>query len=123
MGDSVTYRHGVTSVLLDPPYSHDERQDDLYAHDNDVASDVREWALANGDNPQLRIALCGYEGEHTMPSTWSIYRWKARGGYGSQGNGTGRENAKRECIWFSPPCLNGKASMPLFHEVWSEDEK
>ena len=112
VGGSVTYRHGVTAILLDPPYSHDERQDDLYAHDNDVANDVREWALANGDNPQLRIALCGYESEHDMPSTWSIHRWKARGGYGSQGNGTGRENAARECIWFSPHCLMGQ--LPLF---------
>ena len=111
-GDSVTFRHGMTGVLLDPPYSHDERQDDLYANDHDVAGDVRLWAIENGDNPLLRIALCGYEGEHDMPKGWAAYRWKAKGGYGSQGNGIGRENASRECIWFSPHCV--KHELPLF---------
>jgi hypothetical protein len=66
---------------------------------------VRAWALDNGDNPFLRIALCGYEGEHTMPDSWECIAWKAGGGYGSQGNGAARENAGRERIWFSPHCL------------------
>ena len=114
MGDSITFRHGVTAVLLDPPYSHDERQADLYANDHDVAADVRQWAIENGDNQLLRVALCGYEGEHEMPDTWSIYRWKARGGYGSQGNSAGRENAARECIWFSPHCLGDHDNLPIF---------
>lgn len=112
VGESVTFRHGTTGVFLDPPYSHDERQGDLYANDHDVAEDVRQWAIDNGSNPLLRIALCGYEGEHEMPDDWSIYRWKARGGYGSQGNGMGRDNASRECIWFSPYCI--AQELPLF---------
>jgi hypothetical protein len=70
-----------------------------------VAHDVREWAIANGDNPLLRIALCGYDGEHVMPESWECVEWKAKGGYGSQGNGSGRENSGRERIWFSPHCL------------------
>ncbi len=105
LGDSVTFRHGVTGILLDPPYGHDERQADLYATDHDVAADVRAWAVEHGDNPLMRIALCGYDGEHEMPAGWMAHRWKARGGYGSQGNGSGRENAARETIWFSPHCL------------------
>ena len=56
-------------------------------------------------NPMLRIALCGYDGEHEMPRTWECVPWKARGGYGSQGDGRGRENAARERVWFSPNCL------------------
>jgi hypothetical protein len=40
-----------------------------------------------------------------MPETWEAVRWKARGGYGSQGSGTGRENSAREVIYFSPYCL------------------
>lgn len=56
-------------------------------------------------NPLLRIALCGYEGEHDMPESWECVEWKARGGYGSQGTGTGRDNASRERIYFSPHCL------------------
>jgi DNA adenine methylase len=103
MGDSVTIKHGVTAVLLDPPYSSDQHNVEYSAH-SDVAGDVREWALANGDNPLLRIALCGYVGEHEMPG-WTEVAWKARGGYGSQGDGRGRANAGRETIWFSPHCL------------------
>ena len=70
-----------------------------------VAHDVRKWAIENGGDPDLRIALCGYEGEHAMPESWECVAWKARGGYGSQGDGRGRQNAGRERIWFSPHCL------------------
>ena len=116
LGDSVTFRHGVTGVLLDPPYGHDERQADLYANDLDVAPAVRDWAIECGDNPLMRIALCGYEDEHEMPASWSAHRWKARGGYGSQGNGSGRANAAREMIWFSPHCLQER-ELTLFGTV------
>lgn len=101
--DAVTWRHGVTGVLLDPPYSDDEH-DVEYAAGGGVAEAVRAWAIANGDNPLLRIALCGYESEHEMPKGWEVVAWKARGGYGSQGQGRGRENSRRERIWFSPAC-------------------
>jgi hypothetical protein len=106
-GPSPTTKLGTTAVFLDPPYADEaERQDDLYASDSGtVAHEVREWAIANGDNPDMRIALCGYEGEHTLPDSWECIAWKARGGYGSQGNGAGRENSGRERIWFSPHCL------------------
>lgn len=104
LGDSVTIKHGTTGVFLDPPYSSDEHDVEYGAH-SDVAADVRQWAIENGDNPQLRIALCGYEGEHSMPTEWECVAWKARGGYGSQSDGRGRENAARERIWFSPHCL------------------
>jgi DNA adenine methylase len=104
LGDSVTFRHGMTGVFLDPPYSSDEHDVEYAAH-SDVAEQVREWCIANGDNPQLRIALCGYEGEHAMPGSWECVAWKARGGYGSQGDGRGRANASRERIWFSPACV------------------
>jgi hypothetical protein len=77
----------------------------LYAHDTDVSAAVREWALAHGDDPRFRIALCGYEGEHEMPGNWTIYRWKAQGGYAHQGEGKGKINRERECVWFSPHCI------------------
>ena len=65
----VTTKLGLTAVLLDPPYADTAGRDpNLYAKDSEsVAHQVREWAIANGDNPLLRIALCGYEGEHEMP--------------------------------------------------------
>lgn len=114
LGDSVTVKHGITGVFLDPPYSADEH-DVTYSANSDVAGAVREWAIANGDNPELRIALCGYEGEHALPDSWECLAWKARGGYGSQSDGRGRENAARERIWFSPHCL--KPQFSLFAEA------
>lgn len=48
---------------------------------------------------------CGYHEPGLFPETWECVRWKARGGYGSQGNGRGRQNAEREAVWFSPSCL------------------
>jgi site-specific DNA-adenine methylase len=104
LGDSVTIKHGVTGVFLDPPYSAKEH-DVTYSADSDVGAQVREWAIANGESRDLRIALCGYEGEHVLPESWECVAWKAQGGYGSQSDGTGRSNAGRERIWFSPACI------------------
>jgi DNA adenine methylase len=106
-GPSPTFKHGITGVLLDPPYAGEaDRQEGLYATDSlTVAHAVREWAIENGDNRLMRIALCGYDGEHDMPDTWECVAWKACGGYGSQGEARGRKNAGRERIWFSPHCL------------------
>jgi len=116
LGPTPTERLGLTGVFLDPPYSHDEREI-LYTEDHDVATAVREWAIANGDNPRLRIALCGYEGEHAMPNSWAAVPWKAHGGYGSQGNGRGRANAEREVVWFSPHCLRPDAIQPSLWDL------
>jgi hypothetical protein len=71
-----------------------------------VAHDVRKWCHDRGDDSRIRIALCGYEGEHNEleASGWSVVEWKARGGYGSQGKGD-NDNAKKERIWFSPHCI------------------
>jgi hypothetical protein len=90
-----------TAVLLDPPYSHDFRDKDLYSEDDaSISAAVRKWAIENGDDPELRIALCGYVDEHPMPDSWTVYRWKGARGY------AGAENANRdkECIWFSQGC-------------------
>jgi hypothetical protein len=106
LGPSVTEKHGLTAVLLDPPYTASEHSVDYSGSDCDVAAEVRAWAVQHGDNPSLRIALCGYDGEHDMPNGWTCVEWKARGGYGSQADGDGRENAERERIWFSPSCLD-----------------
>jgi len=111
-GSSPTYKIGPTGVFLDPPYGDEvERCDDVYAEDSGkVATDVRAWCRENGDNKLLRIALCGYEGEHEDLEAWGweVVAWKAQGGYGSQSDSAGRENATRERIWFSPHCLSSK---------------
>lgn len=91
--------HGMTpcGVLLDPPYAHDQRDKRLYREDDaDLSGVVRAWALENGDNPALRIALCGWDGEHEMPAGWSQHTWK------SKGSG---KNRGKERIWLSPHCL------------------
>jgi hypothetical protein len=105
LGRSPTECIGVTGVFLDPPYGAGAGRDPrLYAHDDlAVAEKVRAWALEHGDNRKLRIALCGYEGEHAMPDTWQCVPWKAIGGYAASAGNTA--NAARERIWFSPHCL------------------
>jgi DNA adenine methylase len=105
-GPSVTFKHGLTGVFLDPPYADTaDRQSDLYREDSEtVAHAVRAWAIANGDNPLLRIALCGYDGEHQMPESWDVYAWSAGDGFGGQAKERSA-NHKRERIWFSPHCL------------------
>ena len=114
-GPSPTVKLGITGVFLDPPYADEaDRTDGLYATDDlNVAHDVRAWALEWGDDPRMRIALCGYEGEHDMPGSWEGVAWKARGGYGSQGRGRGRNNSGKERIWFSPNCIR----QGLFAEI------
>lgn len=104
LGESVTIKHGITGVFLDPPYALEDRSE-CYSVESDVSAAVRKWAIENGGNPLLRIALCGYDGEHAMPSEWECVAWKAAGGYGSQSDGRGRENCNRERIWFSPACF------------------
>jgi len=100
-------RLGIAGILLDPPYLHAAGRDPgCYRTDSaDVATDVRVWAVENGDRPGLRIALCGYEEEHEMPASWECVAWKAPGGMDRLGEGRGNANRTRERIWFSPGCL------------------
>ncbi len=104
--------NGVSgAVFLDPPYR-DGNLEYVAGHGN-VSQDVAKWAIENGDNPLVRIALCGYDGEHDMPSSWECVPWKAKGGYGGQSKDHDNPNAKRERIWFSPHCL-GSTQRSLF---------
>lgn len=110
MGQSVTRTGGATpcGIFLDPPYATETRST-TYTHDStSIAHDVRAWCLENGDNDKLRIALCGYDGEHNelLDVGWSVHNWKANGGYGGGRGGQGNANRHRERIWFSPHCLN-----------------
>lgn len=108
-GPSATTRHGITAIMLDPPYKDDVRSPGCYAIDNgSISKDVRDWAVSMGDNKMLRIALCGYEGEHEMPSNWDCVEWVASVGYGAQRKEGENLNRYRERIWFSPYCLESK---------------
>ncbi len=105
LGPSVTSRHGITGVFLDPPYAHSLRDSKLYSVESDVSREVFEWAVEQGTDPLMRIAVCGYEGEHKTPRGWACIPWKAHGGYGLQGKTRGRKNAGKERIWFSLHCI------------------
>lgn len=106
----------TVGILLDPPYQGDLRDGDVYRTDDpDVSSAVREWAIANGDDPRYRIALCGYETEHAdfMPTKWRKHTYSAKRAYGTAGNKDSRNNTNRhqERIWFSPWCLQPQTNL------------
>ena len=108
---------GTVGVFLDPPYLGDVRCKDLYRVDNhDIAHSVREWAIANGDDPRMRIVLAGYHAEHAdkMPASWRMHSYSASKAYGTtravgekEGNDANRHN---ERLWFSPNCLDSNES-------------
>jgi DNA adenine methylase len=110
LGPSPTIHIGTTAVLLDPPYSGETGRATCYSQDDmSVAHAVRAWCLEHGDEPNLRIALCGYDGEHNDLEAhgWTVHAWKAQGGYSNaRQDGKPNENAARERIWFSPHCLD-----------------
>lgn len=106
-GPAVTSCIGLTGILLDPPYHglDDGGREKVYNHDDgEIWNEVKEWAIANGDNPLLRIALCGHEGEHGIPDTWECVAWKGPSGYARAENRI--KNRERERVWFSPHCLD-----------------
>lgn len=101
--DSVTVHLGTTGILLDPPYADGAR---VYSEDDaSLSVKVREWAIANGERKELRIAYCSY-GEQPVPDGWVRVKWKAKGGYGNTRKGVDKNmNADRESIDLSPHCL------------------
>lgn len=110
---SVTYKNknvgknGFVGVFLDPPYLVENREDKLYRIETNVFNDVCEWALINSNNPKMRIAVCGYEGDFEFPADWTIFNWSTTGGFSSlaKDKQRGKDNSKKETIWFSPNCL------------------
>ena len=102
-GDSV-------GVFLDPPYDESIRRA-CYNTDGqgngNRSSEVRDWAIANGDNPRYRIVLAGYDGEHKMPDSWRVHQWKAGRCYGKSTNAesANSKNRHKERLWFSPNCI------------------
>jgi len=110
---SVTYKNksltkkGMVGVFLDPPYLVENREDKLYRVETNVFYDVCKWALENSSNPRMRIAVCGYEGDFVFPNDWDAFNWNTGGGFSSfaKDEKRGKENSKKEIIYFSPSCL------------------
>jgi DNA adenine methylase len=92
LSPAVTTSHGLTGVVLDPPYSFDVRKAGIYRHDDrGVAESVSAWALEHGRDPLLRIAVAGKGDEHAdlEVNGWSRLVWRERDG---------------ETLWLSPRC-------------------
>jgi hypothetical protein len=113
LGPSVTWKNGITGILLDPPYSAEEGRDmDLYSvDDGTVAHAVRAWCLTHGDHPSLRIVLCGYGEGHDalLEAGWRKQRWVAPPGMSNLGQERRNDNRYRETLWLSPHCLTAAA--------------
>ena len=111
--DSVTTRHGLTAVFLDPPYTKGAMDYGAGGMGLGIADAVREWCAANGDNPKLRIVLCGHAGEHDdlLDLGWQLRTWKARKGYAQTVDA--KANAASETLWCSPHCVAVEQHEPL----------
>lgn len=115
--DSVTTRHGMTAVFLDPPYTKGSMDYAAGGVGGALADEVRAWCAENGDNKNLRIVLCGHAGEHDelLSLDWETRKWTARKGYALTDEAV--ENSSSETIWCSPNCVaETSKTLDLFSE-------
>ena len=116
--DSVTIRHGVTGVFLDPPYDKGSMDYGAGGMGQGISAQVRAWCAANGENTSLRIVLCGHAGEHDelLGIGWTQHKWAARKGYALTDEAIG--NSASETVWASPHCIGQfKAQTDMFGEA------
>jgi len=103
-----------TGILFDPPYAAGSQQYAAGGTGSDLAVKVRLWCVEHGDDPMLRICLCGYDDDHSELERlgWTVTSWNSAGS-GYVGEGKDRTTLNRERLWFSPHCLRNE-SLPLF---------
>lgn len=97
-----------TGIVFDPPYEGEDHDMELYVtYQEGISKKVRDKALELGEDPRLRIALCGYVEEHDkhIPDTWERLYWTAGIGFGSLRKDKSNTNRFKEVIWFSPHCI------------------
>lgn len=114
--NSVVKHSGTpTAIFMDPPYLYSTgRNKDIYAEDDgNVAVRARELAIELGNDPEVRVAFCGWEGEHVFPESWEKFEWDSGGGLSRANGGKNAGNGKLERIWFSPHCVGD-----FFGEKW-----
>lgn len=108
--ESVTTRHGMTGVFLDPPYTKGAMDYAAGGVGGALADEVRAWCLHSGHDRNLRIVLAG------VAAGWHTRTWTARKGYAATDEA--RENSASETLWCSPHCVPVVESQPgLFAEV------
>ena len=97
-GESVTTKHGLTGVFLDPPYAGTEY---VYGETKSISADVGQWCAENGRNRLLRIVLAGRDTEHDhlLPLGWKKHVWSGKVGYSKT------EDRHAEALWLSPHCI------------------
>jgi len=103
--NSVTTGHGLTAVFLDPPYAEGNMDYAVGGVGTKLDEEVRLWCIENHDNPLLRIALCGHDGDHDELLGYGFTKssWKAGSGYAKSQEAN--ERRKSEVIYFSKSCL------------------
>ena len=99
---------GPCGMFLDPPYADSaDRHGGLYAEESGtVAHDVHAWCVEHGADPDYRIVLAGFDGEHSdelLERGWQEHKpFKAgwlKGGYRSS---DGTHQMTRDRLWSSP---------------------
>ena len=101
---SVCERHGITGVLLDPPYPIGWDTRTAYAGQDgeaaDICADVFKRSVELSDRG-VRVVVCGYSGVWIPPDGWTERPWSARKGYAADGGARQRT----EVLWCSPQCV------------------
>lgn len=101
------HEYGITAVFLDPPYRMLGRTRVYDQEDNDASDEARAWCKKNGDDPLLRIILCGYGDEHQELESlgWTTQKWKG------EAFTSGNDNYMKETMWISPHCVRQEVSL------------
>ena len=115
---TVTHRHGLTGLFLDPPYSIEKnKQTSVYgsmSKQHNLNDDMTEFLLENQNIDGFRIAICGLEGEYDLPNKyWECVSWMGNSGYADK---TKNNNREKERIWFNKQCL-GSNKQPEIDSV------
>lgn len=104
---------GDVGIFFDPPYGVTDRDIDVYHHDSTtIAAEAAQWAAERGKLPTYRIVFAGYSDENSIldEAGWRRETWKTTGGYGNTARSDektqGQINRHRECLWYSPYCIN-----------------
>jgi len=102
VADKDSYKQ-TCGVFIDPPYA-SQRGSMYELRDTEstvsITAEVEEWALATA-GPLLRIVVAGYLGDYP--------RLDEAGWYSREcGPGANSRRLRRDCLWYSPGCLNAR---------------